>query len=100
MDFDSQLDKNLDILKVNEDRNLNVTKEFAVNSLLKLMYKTCKNQRDRIKANLVQYKATLLVKKLYAKFKLPELQKNAAKVIKIQIKYLKRDWRRTNHKII
>jgi len=47
------------------------------------MYKTCKNQKERIKANLVQYKATLIMKKLFTKFKLPELHKNAAKVIKI-----------------
>ena len=40
------------------------------------------------------------MKKLFTKFKLPELHKNAAKVIKIQIKYLRRDWRRQNHKII
>ena len=64
------------------------------------MYKTCKNQKDRIKSNLVQYKATLIMKKLFMKFKLPELRKNAAKVIKIQIKYLRRDWRRNNEKII
>ena len=28
------------------------------------------------------------------------MQKNAAKIIKIQIKYLRRDWRRNNAKII
>lgn len=40
------------------------------------------------------------MKKLFTKFKFPELHKNAAKVIKIQIKYCRRDWRRNNHKII
>jgi hypothetical protein len=100
IDFEARVDKNLDILKVNEERNLDSTKEFAINSLLRLMYKTCKNQKDRIKANLVQYKATVIMKKLFSKFKLADLHKNAAKVIKIQIKYLRRDWRRSNPKII
>ena len=42
------------------------------------------------------------MKKLFAKFKMRELHKNAAKVIKIQIKYLRRDWRKQeqNQKII
>jgi hypothetical protein len=102
IDFGCKADRALDFLKVNDERNLNATKEFAINSLLKLMYKTCKNQKDRIKANLVQYKATVIMKKLFAKFKMPELFKNAAKVIKIQIKYLRRDWRKQeqNQKII
>ena len=42
------------------------------------------------------------MKKLITKFKMPELYKNAAKVIKIQIKYLRKDWRKQeqNQKII
>lgn len=100
IDFETRVDRNMDILKVNDDRNLDCTKEFAIDSLLRLMYKTCKNQKDRIKANLVQYKATVIMKKLFSRFKLASLQKNAAKVIKIQIKYLRRDWRRNNAKII
>ena len=33
--------------------------EHSVNSLLKLMYKTCRNQSQRIKDYLVQYKAAV-----------------------------------------
>lgn len=100
IDFDSKLDKKLTFLKATDELNLDSVKEFAINSLLRLMYKTCKNQKDRIKANLVTYKATVIMKKLFTKFKLPELHKNAAKVIKIQIKYCRKDWRRNNPKIM
>lgn len=42
--------------------------QLTIKSLLKLMYSTCNNQRERIKANLVQYKATLVIKKVFGKF--------------------------------
>lgn len=64
------------------------------------MYKACKNQKDRIKANLVSYKATLIMRKIIQKSKMTDLKKNAAKVIKIQIKYLNRNWRKTNMKVV
>lgn len=35
--------------------------EHSVNSLLKLMYKTCRNQSQRIKDYLVQYKAAVSI---------------------------------------
>ena len=100
IDFETKLDTKFDFLKATEQSNLNTTMEFGINSLLRLMYKTCKNQKERIKANLVQYKSTLIMKKLFTKCKLAQLKKNAAKVIKIQIKYQTRNWRKANEKIV
>ena len=40
------------------------------------------------------------MRKLLQRCKLPELKKNAAKVIKIQIKYLNKQWRKVNMKIV
>lgn len=48
--------------------NQDVLITYTVESLLRLMFRTCRNQKERIKANLVQYKATLIMKKLHAKF--------------------------------
>ena len=100
IDFETKLDAKFDFLKVTETSNLNTTMEFGIDSLLRLMYKTCKNQKERIRANLVQYKSTLIMRKLFSKCKLAQLKKNAAKVIKIQIKYMNRNWRKANEKIV
>ena len=43
IDFETKLDAKFDFLKVTEQSNLNTTMEFGINSLLRLMYKTCKN---------------------------------------------------------
>ena len=40
------------------------------------------------------------MRKLFTKCKLPQLKKNAAKVIKIQIKYMNRNWRKANERIV
>lgn len=64
IDFEKKLDAKCAFLKVNEENNLNSTIEFSINSLLRLMYKTCKHQKGRIYANLVTYKATLIMRKL------------------------------------
>ena len=40
------------------------------------------------------------MKKLISKFERPDLCKNAAKVIKIQIRYISRVWRKDNMRII
>ena len=64
IDFEKKLDAQCAFLKVNEENNLNSTIEFSINSLLRLMYKTCKHQKGRIYANLVTYKATLIMRKL------------------------------------
>eukprot|EP00347_Sterkiella_histriomuscorum_P005678 403355681 len=77
--------------------------ELSINSLLRLMYKTCKNQGERIKLYLVQYKAALIMKRLINKFEKSEvadIKKNAGKIIKIQIKYMNRNWRKNNMKIV
>lgn len=68
---------------MSSENNMSRTMEFGINSMLRLMYKTCKNQKERIKQNLVQYKSSLIMRKLFQKFQLPQIQKNAAKVIKI-----------------
>lgn len=57
--------------------------EHSIDSLLKLMYKTCRNQSQRIKDYLVQYKAALIMKRIIGKFEDPGVKKNAAKIIKI-----------------
>ena len=100
IDFASSLDEKIDFLKVKDDNNLTSTMEFGINSLLRLMYKACKNQKDRIQANLVQYKSILIMNKLFKKFKLSDLKKNAAKVIKIQIKFNGKKWRQANERIM
>ena len=74
--------------------------EFGINSMLRLTYKACKNQKERIKSNLVQYKSSLIMRKLFQKFKLPEIQKNAAKVIKIQIRWTNKQWRKANERVV
>ena len=65
------------------------------------MNKACRNQKERIKANLVQYKATLIMRKIHGKFTTNEVvQKYAAKIIRMQIRYLNRNWRKTNMKVV
>jgi len=65
IDFQARIDAKLDFLKVSEDNNISRTMEFGINSMLRLMYKTCKNQKERIKQNLVQYKSSLIMRKLF-----------------------------------
>ena len=43
IDFETKLDAKFDFLKVTDTSNLNTTMEFGIDSLLRLMYKTCKN---------------------------------------------------------
>jgi hypothetical protein len=85
--------------------------DHAINSLLKLMYKTCRNQAQRIKDYLVQYKAALIMKRIITKFEKASdddvpgscsqlVRNNAAKIIKIQIRYMNRTWRKNNMKIV
>jgi Domain of unknown function (DUF3402) len=40
------------------------------------------------------------MKRLITKFEAPEVRKNSAKIIKIQIKYMNRNWRKNNMKIV
>ena len=53
IDFEMRMDAKLPFLKVSESNNMAKTMEFGINSMLRLMYKTCKNQKERIKQNLV-----------------------------------------------
>lgn len=83
-----------------EPLTLEKVMDHSINSLLRLMYKTCKNQSQRIKDYLVQYKAALIMKRLITKFEYAEVRKNSAKIIKIQIKFMNRNWRKNNMKIV
>lgn len=83
INFDVAADRRLSFLKMSNENNMSTTLDLCINSMLRLMYKTCKNQKDRIKQNLVQYKSSLIMRKLFMKFSRPEIHKNAAKVIKI-----------------
>jgi Domain of unknown function (DUF3402) len=40
------------------------------------------------------------MKRIINKFEDPEVRKNAAKIIKIQIKFMNRNWRKNNMKIV
>lgn len=53
IDFDTSVDTKLDFLKMSKKNNMSTTLDLCINSMLRLMYKTCKNQKDRIKQNLV-----------------------------------------------
>lgn len=65
------------------------------------MYKACRNQKERIKANLVQYKATLIMRKIHGKYTTNQLILDyTAKIIRVQIRYLNRTWRKSNMKIV
>lgn len=55
-DDSKQLEKNMD---------LDILTEKSINSLLRLMYKTCRNQGERIKAYLIQYKASVRTNFIY-----------------------------------
>jgi hypothetical protein len=64
IDIEATQDDFYPFLKVSDTTDLANTLEASVNSLLKLMYKTCKNQKERIQANLVHYKGYLIIRKL------------------------------------
>ena len=85
--------------------------EKSVYTLLKLMYKTCRNQSQRIKDYLVLYKAAVSLCIHWFKALVdneapdnqvrgPWGQEYAAKIIKIQIKYQTKNWRKNNMKIV
>jgi len=86
VDFSSKIDKKFLFLNDPQGEtfvDLEKITECSINSLLSLMYKTCKNQSERIKQYLVQYKAALIMKRLITKFECPNVRKNAGKIIKI-----------------
>ena len=68
--------------------------------MLKLLHCLCSKYPERIKGYLVQYKAPLIMKKLYNKFADEDIKLRALKIIKAQVKYMPRRWRETNMKII
>lgn len=95
-----QLDQKCPFLQLNANHDLNSTIEETISQLLRLTYKLCRNQKERIKSFLIQYKGCLIMKKLINKFSRADLCKNAAKVIKIQIRHISKTWRKDNMKSI
>lgn len=95
-----QLDKSCGHLQLSSQHDLNSTIEETISQLLRLTYKLCRNQKERIKNFLIQYKGCLIMKKLLNKFNRLDLCKNAAKVIKIQIRHISKPWRKENMKTI
>ena len=57
----NKADQKFDFIFDSSDASVELEKimERSINSLLKLMYKTCRNQSQRIKDYLVQYKAAV-----------------------------------------
>ena len=88
---------NQEFSKITVDKDLI---SIAVRSLLKLTYVTSKNQKQRITTNLVKYKGTGIMKKLYGKFTDSKTQDYIAKIIRMQIRYLERNWRKAHMSIV
>ena len=74
----------------------NLLLQNTICKLLHLIYKLCNSHSERIKTYLVQYKAPLIMKRLYSKFKYFFIKFRALKLLKIQIKYLPKKWREGN----
>ena len=78
---------------------MNELQKFSIRFLLKLMRRTCEKQSERIKSFLVQYKAATIMKKIITKFNSSqEIKKLAAKVCKIQVKFMTKKWRQSKLK--
>eukprot|EP00742_Colponemidia_sp_Colp-10_P005282 GILJ01005642.1.p1 GENE.GILJ01005642.1~~GILJ01005642.1.p1 ORF type:complete len:542 (-),score=96.31 GILJ01005642.1:226-1851(-) len=71
----------------------------SVVALLRLLHQLCKNQPDRIKKFLLQYKAPLILKRLY-RVEHEAICRYSLKLLKTQIKYLPRKWRQANMQVI
>lgn len=48
----------------------------------------------------MQYKAHLIMNKLLKRFQLSELKSSAAKIIKIQINCMSKEWRKANERTV
>lgn len=62
-------------------------------SMMRICYCIVKPYPERIESNLIQYKAPLIMKRLYAKVEDEEVQLAALKLIKLQVKYQPRKWK-------
>jgi hypothetical protein len=69
-----------------------VCREFIIEKCLKTMliicYKVNKGHPDRIQANLIQFKSSLIFKKLLNKFSSEKVEIPCLKLLRIQVKYL------------
>lgn len=74
----------------------NIPPAFIERTLLAMMricYYIVKPYPERIESNLIQYKAPLIMKRLYAKVESEQVQLEALKLIKLQVKYQPRKWK-------
>jgi Domain of unknown function (DUF3402) len=76
--------------------------ENCLTTMLQVCYKTIKNHPDRIIANLIQFKSSLIFKKLLTKYHTEKIEIPCLKILRIQIKYLTKKWKTypSNMKII
>ena len=85
-----------------EKLNLTGTLKELLESVLKVTYKVCKNNPERIKSNLVHVKSALILKKIISKFPEQTIETLSLKLIRIQVKYLPKKWKSqvSNMKVI
>lgn len=76
--------------------------EECLSQMMILCYKVTKGHPDRIQANLIQFKSSLIFKKLLSKFPNTSLEIPCLKMLRIQIKYLTKKWKNypSNMKVI
>ena len=76
--------------------------ERCLKEMLVICYKVNKGHPDRIQGNLVQFKSSLIFKKLLNKFGGTSLELPCLKILRIQVKYLTKKWKSypSNMKII
>jgi hypothetical protein len=89
-------------LKDQREVNRDQLVEKCLKTIMKVCYKTTKGYPDRIQNNLVQFKSSLIFKKLLGKFNSPRIEIPSLKILRIQIKYLTKKWKSypSNMKII
>ncbi|OMJ70830.1 hypothetical protein SteCoe_31105 [Stentor coeruleus] len=89
-------------LKDIHETNRDFVIEKCLETMLKVCYKINKGHPDRIQANLVQFKSSLIFKKLMGKFITPKIEMPCLKLMRIQVKYLTKKWKSypSNMKII
>ncbi|CAG9314854.1 unnamed protein product [Blepharisma stoltei] len=67
--------------------------EDCISTMLKVTYKLVKNHPERIKDNLIQYKSSLIFKRILNKLQVEEIQIDSLKLLRVQVKYLNKKWK-------
>jgi len=67
--------------------------ERTLLGMMRICYCIVKPYPERIESNLIQYKAPLIMKRLYSKIEAEAVQLAALKLIKLQVKYQPRKWK-------